>query len=285
MSTTTRLDHAVINVRYDLDGAESLFEALGFTLTPRGYHSHGSQNHLMMFADDYLELIAIPEGEPIERRDLVDAALGINGVVFGADDVDEVFARLDRLGFAGEPPRAFHRPVTIDGDEHDARFRTVTVRADVFPAGRVYFCEHATPELVWRPEWQRQANGIDAITGVVTVTADASAEAERFAALLDTDVIVDGAGDNVVELGSTRLTVMTPEHYQDRYGPLASALGDRVSLFGALTLATANRAAFEDRLGGIDGVVVATHDDRTLVRLPVYDAVLEVVDSPETPTR
>lgn len=280
MTSSSRLDHAVINVRYDLDGAEVLFEALGFTLTPRGYHSHGSQNHLMMFADDYLELIAIPKGEQIERRDLVDAPLGINGIVFRTDDVDKVFARLGQLGFAGEPPRAFHRPVTVEGGEREARFRTVTVRSDVFPAGRVYFCEHLTPELVWRPEWQNQRNDVCAIVEVVTVTNDATAEAARFAALLDAGVEQDERGDDMVRLGGSRLTVVSPQDYADRYQSLASDLGDRASIFGSLVLATTDRASVSDAIDRLDGVDASHHPDRTLIRIERYDTLLEIVDAP-----
>ena len=61
MPSADRLDHTVINVKIDMDAASALFGELGFTLTPRGYHSHGSMNHLMMFGTDYLELIGIPE--------------------------------------------------------------------------------------------------------------------------------------------------------------------------------------------------------------------------------
>ena len=282
MPAVSRLDHAVINVRYDLDGAEALFASLGFTLTPRGYHSHGSQNHLMMFATDYLELIAIPEDGPIQRQDLVDAPVGINGVVFAANDVDEIYARLDRLGYAGDPPRAFHRPVAVGDGEADARFRTVTVRADVFPAGRVYFCEHLTPELVWRPEWQHQANGVDAITGVVTVATEAEAQAERYGALLDTDVEHGEGGELVVALSGSSLTVMTPEQYAERYDELVSALGRRSAIFGALTLATDNLGAVNDSLDGIgdiEGIAVVRNDDRTLIRIDGYDALLEIVES------
>ena len=77
-----RLDHAVINVKYDMDGAVQLFKKLGFSMTPRGFHSHGSMNHLMVFENDYLELIGIPEGKMIERQDLMDAPVGTNGIVF-----------------------------------------------------------------------------------------------------------------------------------------------------------------------------------------------------------
>ena len=52
MECQTRLDHVVINVRRDMDPAEALCRSLGFTITPRGYHSLGSINHLMMFDTD-----------------------------------------------------------------------------------------------------------------------------------------------------------------------------------------------------------------------------------------
>ena len=51
------LDHVVINVKDDMDLAQLVFSNLGFTLTPRGYHTLGSINHLMMFGSDYMELI------------------------------------------------------------------------------------------------------------------------------------------------------------------------------------------------------------------------------------
>ena len=54
MAEVAQLDHTVINVQFDMDRAEGLFRDLGFTLTPRGYHSLGSIKHLMMFGTDYL---------------------------------------------------------------------------------------------------------------------------------------------------------------------------------------------------------------------------------------
>ncbi len=43
------LDHLVINSHFALDDSAKLFADLGFHLTPRGYHSLGSINHLIMF--------------------------------------------------------------------------------------------------------------------------------------------------------------------------------------------------------------------------------------------
>jgi len=57
------IDHAVILVR-DLERARDTYARLGFTLTPRGTHSLGSQNHCIMFGRDYLELMALPKPHP-----------------------------------------------------------------------------------------------------------------------------------------------------------------------------------------------------------------------------
>ena len=277
MASTDKLDHTVINVKYDMDTAEALFGKLGFTLTPRGYHSHGSMNHLMMFGTDYLELIGIPEGKEIERKDLMDAPLGINGIVFKTGNVDDIFARLEGAGFAGDPPRAFHRPVDIDGGQKDAKFRTVTVRGDVFPGGRVYYCEHGTPELVWRPEWQAHQNGVTAMPEFVNVAEDTDGEAARFAALLDTEVGMDGNGARMAALDGCRITTLAPDQYAARYGELASAMNGRAAIFGALVFATADLTALNDCVDGLDNVRADRFPGRTVVRIDDYDAVLEFI--------
>ncbi|MCH2521594.1 MAG: VOC family protein, partial [Dehalococcoidia bacterium] len=60
MSTNTAIiDHVVINVRSEMDKAVEVFRSLGFTMTPRGFHSLGSINHLAMFDNNYLELLGV----------------------------------------------------------------------------------------------------------------------------------------------------------------------------------------------------------------------------------
>ncbi len=276
-AVTSRLDHVAINVGTDLDRAEALFAALGFTMTPRGHHSLGSMNHLMLFDRDYLELIAVPDGST-PRPDLRAAPIGINGIVFATDDVDAVFARLDDLGLAGDPPRAFHRPVEVgpDGDTANARFRTVTVRSGVFPGGRVYFCHHLTPELVWQPDWQRHPNGATGIAGVVVVSTGAAEEAARFAALIGTEVTAGPYGEAVVDLGSHRLTVLAPDHARIRYGDLAPPMGGRPSIFGAVELVADDPSVWHRRATELPGVRAVGGDDRTVVRVEAYDTLLDV---------
>ena len=95
MPSANKLDHTVINVGFEMDPAEEVFNKLGFTLTPRGYHSTGSFNHLMMFGTDYLELLGLPEGGEHSRADIANAPKGINGLVFKTDDADATYEEAD----------------------------------------------------------------------------------------------------------------------------------------------------------------------------------------------
>ena len=91
------LDHVVINVRDRIDEGADAYRRLGFTLTPRGYHSLGSMNHLAIFGTDYLELIAAPPGDT-RRPEILGSPAGLNGLVFGTEDSAGVHAALEAAG-------------------------------------------------------------------------------------------------------------------------------------------------------------------------------------------
>lgn len=187
------LDHVVINTLKSMDAAADLFAALGFTLTPRGYHSLGSINHLMMTPGAYLELVGVPDTGR-QRQEVLDSPFGLNGLVVRTFDADATRDRLAASGFAPAGPVAFSRPVEVDGVEQDARFRTVRFPPETFPAGRVYFCEHLTPELVWRQEWMAHPNGFLAIDAFSLSSPEPEEEARRLATAFDSAADPHGDG-------------------------------------------------------------------------------------------
>ena len=133
------LDHVVINARDNMDRAAGVYRRLGFTLTDRGYHSLGSINRLAMFGTDYLELIALPKGATSGRLDLLDYAYGLNGLVFGTQDSATTYTALNDAGVPIDTAVEFTRPVSVDGQMRDARFRTVRLKAGVVPYRRIYY--------------------------------------------------------------------------------------------------------------------------------------------------
>lgn len=271
-----KIDHAVINVHYELDQAQKLFQKLGFHLTDRGYHSLGSINHLMMFGDDYLELIGLPQetkGKPPGRPEVLSAPVGINGLVFKTDDPDGLYTRLVDNQMAGDPPKSFSRPVKLEEGTSEAHFRTVTARDGLIGGGRVYFCDHKTPHLVWRDEWQSHPNGALAITEFVMVSDTHELEAGRLTNLLGLDVNGPAAQSSLA-IDNAVLTTLSPSQYATRYGALASPMGDRQSLFGAIVIAVSDLSKIKALVVEAD---LPTHEtsDSLIVRIPIFDCVLE----------
>lgn len=208
-------DHAVLNLHYDLDAGEDLFRSLGFNITPRGYHTLGSMNHLIVFGTDYFELVGIDPNNPNPRKELLDWPVGLNGLVYGSDDIEVTHARLKARQLPVLEPKSFSRPVTVDGAEVEASFRTAHMAADYFPASRLYFCEHRTPELVWHNSFMRHANTADSIRGIMVAADDPEAQADRLARALGVRSVskprVDAGGVRIDFASRRRLA----HHYLD----------------------------------------------------------------------
>ena len=176
------IDHVVVLVR-DLDRARDAYARMGFTLTPRGHHTLGSQNHCLMFGRDYVELLAVPRPHPAMQyfSDFLARGEGLGAVALATDDAAGLHAGLAADGIAADAPLDFSRPVERLGD---ARFRIVQFAADAAPGCRMFACQHFTRELVWRPEYQAHANGAQEIAAVALIAEDPAGAAAAYAKLL-----------------------------------------------------------------------------------------------------
>lgn len=210
-------DHAVI-VCGDLDAAANQWRALGFTLTPRGYHTLGSQNHCIMLARDYLELLHVTAPSP-SRQYYWDAQQRGGGFAAMSCKSRDAFATADRLraaGFQPSDPIEFSRPVRLDdGSEHPATFRVTAL--DHAPGARYFVCEHRTPDLLWRPEWLAHANGAQAIaaTYLVVDAAEVAATAEAYATLTDAPITQATGEMAVLDVAGASFVVTAPQALAD----------------------------------------------------------------------
>lgn len=250
------LDHVVINVRDRIDDGADTFRRLGFTLTPRGYHTLGSMNHLAMFGTEYLELIAAPAGST-GRPEILEAPEGLNGLVFGTDDSAAVFDALHEAGVPILPPQQFSRPVALADGPRDAVFRTVRVPNDAVAAGRLYFCHHLTRDLVWRDEWRHHPNGVVGVARAVIAEAHPAMLCGLLAQMFGEDALTPIQGGARLAVGLSSFDIVTPSALHDAYGDAAPDGGGRESFMAVLSLRTRSleRAEAALELGGIEGVV------------------------------
>jgi hypothetical protein len=272
---TLALDHLVINVQFDMDRAAALMSQLGFTLTPRGYHSLGSINHLVMFEHDYLELIGLPSGTDVRRKDILESPRGLNGLVFRADDIDKCQRVLRDSGLAMLEPQSFSRPVTIDGVEHLARFRTVRTAPELFEAGRVYYCQHYTPELVWHRPWMSHPNGCHGLSELVIVSSNVEADTPRYAKAAQSSAERQG-DDWVIALSAGfRLTLISPARYRERYGEQCVEPNGRQSFFGAIVFNAPDLAPIRDLASSAPDARVRMEKSSFAVQIPFLNTLLE----------
>lgn len=260
-AASTTLDHLVINVKFEMDAAAAVFEALGFALTERGHHSLGSINHLIMFDDHYLELVGLPTGSDTLRDEVLNSRLGIDGLVFKTPDAKCTWRRLQDQGIGIGEPQSFSRPVDIDGEQHVAWFTTTRMPAGALAAGRVYFCEHLTPQWVFRPQWAVHPNGARRLSRLLVVSDDPSADAAQYAAVSGT-AATSGAATGDAEsdaksgakpsakpgakhppLVQSRITLpgfevafASTDDYRRHYDDLAVDFGAHTAMFGAIRI-------------------------------------------------
>jgi len=196
----------------DLDAARDTFRRMGFTVTPRGYHSLGSQNHCVMFGHDYIELLWSPEGAPHPSRqyytDFARAGEGLAAIALKTASANGAYTEMLWAGFAPSDPVEFSRPVDLPEGKREARFRVAMASLDRTPGGRMFVCEHLTRDVVWRPEYQRHANGATEVAAVAIVGDDVAETARPYERLLATkaEPIAEGL---VVRTGGASIAFAT----------------------------------------------------------------------------
>ena len=293
------VDHAVINVLDRMDDAVARFAALGFTITARGYHSLGSINHLMMFEHDYLELVGIERGATRIRREVADSPLGLNGLVFKTDDARRLHDELLASGVPALDAVDFDRPVQFENRTERAAFTTIRIDPGWIAGGRIYFCEHKTPHLVWQPGWQTHANGSFALAGFTIVVPDPAAEGRRYERLLGCASSSLDSDATALDLAGFRLTLCTAARYRARYGEFgcADSIADlpaqgapsaakRIAYMGSLAIRTRSMASVRRCLDGSashesgSGTAVRWRDDDARITVAAgsaFDCAIDFV--------
>ena len=147
------LDHLAHFVP-DLDAAAAVWERLGLKVTPISAHQvarkpAGTSNRCVMLEEGYIELLAPTLETPSTARvrALMKRYDGVHLVCLGTPDAAAEQARLAAHGFEPEPVVKLERKLETG---EAVRFNVVYVPPGRMAEGRVQYCEHVTPQHVWR---------------------------------------------------------------------------------------------------------------------------------------
>lgn len=284
------LDH-VAHFVPDIDRAGRALERLGFTLTPFSAQSHrtdpagppipaGTGNRCVMLESGYLEFLT-PTGDTAlaaQLRAAIERYVGVHLIAFGTATPEADHARLSRAGFEPLHPVDLQRNVGSAGGSGVARFTVVRVPPGRMAEGRIQFCCHHTPELLWQPRWMQHANGATALTGVLICVEDPEGTAQRYARF--TGLAPHPTG-NLWRIDTSRgfLLFVPPDAIGRRFGVTPPAL----PWIAGYTLACKSVPSARSRLAGAGFETRSLDARRFFVMLPPELGGLAIFEPPDSP--
>ena len=216
----TVLDHVGLFVP-DMARAARAMEDLGFALTPYTQQRHalatgelaptGTANRLAILQHGYIELLTAIGDTPLasQMRRAIGRYDGAHLIAFGSADAEATHRRLADAGFDPLPLVRLQRGAATPDGERLARFSVVRVPPERMPEGRMQFCRHHTPELVWQPTHQNHRNHAHGLTDILLCVEDVAEAAARYQHFLGLPAQVR-AGFRLLELARGRLHLFDP---------------------------------------------------------------------------
>lgn len=189
------LDHVGLFVP-DMARAGRAVERLGFALTPLTPQRHalasgalaptGTANRLAVLQRGYIEILTATGDTPIadQLRRAIGRYIGTHLIAFGTADAEATHARLGQAGFDPLPMVRLQRSVRTAAGERLARFSVVRVPPERMIEGRMQFCRHHTPELVWQTQHQDHPNRAHSLTDILLCVDDPAEVAARYSRFL-----------------------------------------------------------------------------------------------------
>ncbi|MGO8948974.1 MAG: VOC family protein [Ktedonobacterales bacterium] len=244
----TRFDHAVIAVR-NLDDGLQRYRALGFAARRGGHHpGHGTENAIVRFGLDYLELLAVTDEREAHSWGLNGQAVldflrthtgGLIGYALASDDLARDAAGLRSLGLAVDGPFSMRRE-RPDGSELAWQLAIPGGTPWCRPWPFLIAWELPDAERLAREQPAVQPNGVQGVVGVTVVVRDLDAAITLYQqglglALLERTRHTDLASDEAHFMaGRTRINLLAP-HDVNGDGLISQALrAEGEGLWGVL---------------------------------------------------
>lgn len=220
------LDH-IVHAVHDLDAAGEVYRRLGFTVGARNQHPWGTHNRIVQFPGVFIELLTIGDGARIAghrprmisfgafTRDFLAKGEGLSMLVLegkGAAKDAEAFRAagigdFDVFDFEREGKRP-------DGSAVKVAFSLAFASDPKAPDTGFFTCQQHYPENFWNPEFQKHANGVNGVSGVVFVAenpADHHVFLKAFAGVTDLKSTSSGI---TIETPRGEIQVMDPAAFR-----------------------------------------------------------------------
>lgn len=223
------IDHPLVVVN-DHASVLERYIRMGFLPSPVSYHPWGTVTSLMMFPNNFIELIGVDDPEKFGTNSVdgfcfgrqLDSFLsrdqeGIYLVALHSKDADGDYAELTGRGLEGQGRIDFRRKMKLpDGTPDEAVVSLGLFIDSHLPDAPNFICQQHKPELIWVPEWQNHPNGVNGITAV-TYLAEPQELIERWRAIYSEENVSFDGEVLIADTGCGVFRAMNAEAIQKYY--------------------------------------------------------------------
>ena len=223
------LDHIAHAVR-DLDAAAEFYQRAGFTVGARNKHPWGTHNRIVQFPGFFIELLTFAEPDRLGddgfsvlfaayNRDFIARGEGLSLLILESHDAHADEAAFRDKAVAGSPEMRFEREgKRPDGSTVKVGFSLAFAEDKHAPDIHFAVCQQHYPENFWNPAFQKHANGVQGVAGVVMV-ADEPARHRDFLLAFTGAVETQASGEGLrIALPRGAIDMMTPAAFSRRFG-------------------------------------------------------------------
>jgi catechol 2,3-dioxygenase-like lactoylglutathione lyase family enzyme len=244
--TPRGLDHIVHAVR-DLDAAAGLYRRLGFTVGARNRHPWGTHNYIVQFPGFFIELLTLAEPEKLGAdgfsrlfgaytRDFLTRGEGLSLLILESRDATADEAAFRAAHIAVSDVMRFEREgKRPDGSTVKLGFSLAFAEDKLAPDIHFATCQQHYPQNFWNPAFQKHANSVSGIAGVVAVAEDPARHLKFMENFAGAQAEPSGEGF-IIATPRGAIEVTTPAAFIRRFGVAAP------DVTGGARLATARFA-------------------------------------------
>jgi catechol 2,3-dioxygenase-like lactoylglutathione lyase family enzyme len=224
MSDIDNINHVGMAVR-DLADTVRRFEAMGFQLTPYSPHSaawkpgeavqpQGSGNRCVMFANDYLEILASEDpARPAARiTNFLKRHQGAHIICFNTEDPHAVERRLQGEGVATSGVIPLQREIDTPIGVRTAKFQRIQFAPEQSPEGYIQAAQHLTPQYIYQPRYIQHPNGATSLHRTVVATDTLDEFADKYRRYTGIEPITHKGSVDFHFPRGTRLTIIDVRH-------------------------------------------------------------------------
>jgi catechol 2,3-dioxygenase-like lactoylglutathione lyase family enzyme len=259
------LDHIVHAVR-DLDAAAELYRGLGFTVGSRNRHPWGTHNYIVQLPGFFIELLTL--AEPVKlgddgfsklfgayNGDFLRRHEGLSLLILESKDARADAAAFRAAGIASSDVMRFEREgKRPDSTPVKVAFSLAFAEDRLAPDIHFCICQQHYPENFWNAAFQKHANTVSGIAGVVAVADQPEQHRAFMQSFAGAEATKAQDGFSIATPRGT-IEMVTPAAFVARFGVKAPDIA-RGARLAAIRFAVADAGLLQNvpELAGIAGI-------------------------------